>query len=235
MLRALGPACRKILTKLENPGQWPFETLVEKMEKCIEQEAQIESSNQIPLITEMIMYHSQAAGQKLTHYWEDIKALTPSVNFDGRVAVLAGACHKSSKMLIRWSLIKDETTLKIQLNNVDNEKEANSLKSTKSKPLIKSVKQYKSMKKVMTKKNYNVINEESLINEFPEIVDSSFKNLGYEGEVCNIDTEEGKVIQAKQGSIKRCLQEQVEKEIANLKEKEYIRLSRSSWNNPINP
>lgn len=167
------------------------------------------------------MYYSQAASQKLTHYWEDIKALTPSVNFDGRVDVLTDTCHKSSKMLIRWSLIKDETSLKIQLNNVDNEKEANSLKSTKSKPLIKSVKQYKSMKKVMAKKNHNVINEESLINEFPEIVDSSFKYWGYEGEVCNIDAEEEKVIEAKQGSIRRYLQEQVKTEIANLKNKKY--------------
>lgn len=35
---------------------------------------------------------------------------------------MAGTCHKGAKLAISWNLVKDETTLKIQLNKVDYER-----------------------------------------------------------------------------------------------------------------
>ena len=54
------------------------------------------------------------------------------------MTILAGTCHKFSKLIIAWTPVKDEITLKIQLYKVESEKEfLNSLPQRKINKYVK--------------------------------------------------------------------------------------------------
>lgn len=60
-------------------------------------------------------------------------------------------------------------------------------------------------------------------------------NEGYQGEECRINTEEGKMVRAKECSIAKAMVAGTETAIKELIKKEYIRESRSEWTNPVRP
>lgn len=56
LLRALDHQSRKILAKLVNPGQRPFNDLIKEMEEEIEKEQSKEKRDEIPAIKELIIH-----------------------------------------------------------------------------------------------------------------------------------------------------------------------------------
>lgn len=67
------------------------------------------------------------------------------MSFHVRVTILAGTWNKSAKFQFLCNILKDETPLKIQLNEIDAEKEQNSLKNKKN---IKLSRSYMSKEKI---------------------------------------------------------------------------------------